>query len=38
MTAVPVVLENCVMRHPHYADAEPGEAIGAISYRLPMDR
>jgi hypothetical protein len=37
MTAVPVVLDKCVMCHGHYADAEPGEAIGAISYRMPIE-
>lgn len=36
MTPVPVVMAKCVMCHPHYKDAKPGEAIGAISYRLPM--
>ena len=36
MTAVPVVMQKCVMCHPHYADAEKGEAIGAISYTLPI--
>ena len=37
MTPVPVVMAKCVLCHPHYADAKPGEAIGAISYKLPMD-
>ncbi len=36
MTAVPVVLERCIMCHPHYADVEKGAAIGAISYELPI--
>lgn len=37
MTAVPVVMKKCVMCHAHYADAKPGEAIGAISYTIPID-
>lgn len=37
MTAVPVVMQKCVMCHPHYADAKKGEAIGAISYTLPVE-
>jgi len=37
MTPVPVVMAKCVLCHPHYAEAKPGEAIGAISYKLPMD-
>lgn len=36
MTAVPVVLEKCVLCHPHYKDVPEGEAIGVISYRLPI--
>ncbi len=36
MTAVPVVLAKCVMCHPHYKDVPAGQAIGAISYRLPI--
>ena len=37
VTAVPVVMEKCVMCHPHYKDAKKGEAIGAISYTLPIE-
>jgi len=37
MTAVPVVMQKCVMCHSHYADAKKGAAIGAISYTLPID-
>jgi len=37
MTAVPVVMQKCVMCHPHYADAKKGAAIGAISYTLLID-
>jgi hypothetical protein len=36
-TPVPVVSKKCVMCHPHYADAKPGQAIGAISYRLKIE-
>ncbi len=36
MTAVPVVLAKCAMCHPHYKDVPAGQAIGAISYRLPI--
>ncbi len=36
MTAVPVVMQKCVMCHPHYADTKKGEPIGAISYELPI--
>lgn len=37
MTAVPVVMQKCVMCHPNYADANEGEAIGAISYVMPIE-
>lgn len=37
LTAVPVVMKKCVMCHPHYADVKKGEAIGAISYTIPLD-
>lgn len=36
VTPVPVVMEKCVMCHAHYADAKPGEPIGAISYTVPI--
>ena len=36
-TPVPVVLQKCVMCHEHYADAKPGEAIGAVTYRVPIE-
>jgi hypothetical protein len=36
-TAIPVVMPKCVMCHPHYEDAKPGEAIGAMSYRIPIE-
>jgi hypothetical protein len=37
MTAVPVVMQKCVLCHPHYADAKKGAAVGAISYTLPIE-
>tara|TARA_R110002111_G_scaffold247140_5_gene310214 strand:- start:30393 stop:30935 length:543 start_codon:yes stop_codon:yes gene_type:complete len=37
MTAVPVVMQKCVMCHPQYADAKKGAAIGAMSYTLPIE-
>ncbi|QDV57811.1 c-type heme family protein [Rosistilla oblonga] len=36
LTPVPVVMQKCVMCHAHYADAKPGEPIGAISYTVPI--
>jgi len=36
LTPVPVVMDKCVMCHPHYEDAEEGEPIGAISYTVPI--
>jgi hypothetical protein len=37
ITPVPVVLKKCIMCHEHYADAKPGEPIGAISYVVPIE-
>ena len=37
ITPVPVVMQKCVMCHPHYADAKKGEPIGAISYVVPIE-
>ena len=37
VTAVPVVMEKCIMCHAHYADAKKGEPIGAISYTVPIE-
>lgn len=36
-TAVPVVLEKCAICHPHFKDAKPGQAIGALSYKLRIE-
>ena len=35
-TPVPVVLERCIMCHPHYENAAEGEAIGALTYEMPI--
>ena len=38
MTAVPVVMDKCIMCHDNYAAAKKkGEAIGAISYTVPIE-
>jgi hypothetical protein len=37
LTPVPVVLQKCIMCHPHYEDAKEGEPIGAISYTIPIE-
>ncbi len=36
-TIVPVVLDKCIMCHPHYKDVAKGAAIGAISYKLKVE-
>ncbi len=36
-TPVPVVLEKCMMCHPHYKDAKKGEAIGLLSYTIKVE-
>ena len=36
-TAIPVVMKKCIMCHPHYADAKPGQAIGALSYTILIE-
>lgn len=37
MTAVPVVMDKCVMCHENYKKVKKGEPIGAISYSIPLD-
>lgn len=37
MTPVPVVMQKCVLCHPHYADVPKGAAVGAISYTMPIE-
>ena len=36
-TPIPVVFDKCVMCHDHYEDVKDGQAIGALSYTLPID-
>lgn len=36
-TAIPVVMEKCVMCHEHYANAPKGKAIGALGYIVPVE-
>jgi len=36
MTPVPVVMEKCIMCHENYKSAKKGEAIGALTYRVPI--
>jgi len=36
-TAIPVVMEKCVMCHEHYGDVPKGKAIGALGYIVPID-
>lgn len=36
-TPIPVVMKKCTICHPHYADAKPGQAIGALSYTIPIE-
>ena len=36
-TPIPVVSKKCIMCHPHYADAKKGEAIGLLSYTIPIE-
>jgi len=37
MTAIPVVSERCVMCHENYKKAKKGEAVGALSYTVPIE-
>jgi hypothetical protein len=36
-TALPVVLEKCIMCHENYRQAKKGEAIGMLSYTLKIE-
>jgi hypothetical protein len=36
-TPIPVVMKKCAMCHPHYDDAKPGQAIGALAYTIPIE-
>jgi hypothetical protein len=35
-TAIPVVMDRCVICHPHFKDVPKGQAIGALSYEVPI--
>ncbi len=35
-TAIPVVMEKCIMCHENYRDVPKGKAIGALSYKVPI--
>ena len=35
-TAIPVVMEKCIMCHDNYRDVPEGQAIGAVGYRIPI--
>lgn len=36
-TPIPVVMDKCMMCHPHYKDAKKGEAIGLLSYTIKVE-
>ncbi|MEE3367747.1 MAG: DUF3365 domain-containing protein [Planctomycetota bacterium] len=36
-TSIPVVLKKCTMCHENYKNAKPGEAIGLLSYTIPIE-
>lgn len=36
VTAVPVVMDKCVLCHDNYANVAKGQAIGAVSYEVPI--
>ncbi|HTI49546.1 MAG TPA: DUF3365 domain-containing protein [Planctomycetaceae bacterium] len=36
-TAIPVVMKKCILCHPHYEEAKPGQAIGALAYTIPIE-
>jgi hypothetical protein len=35
-TAIPVVMEKCIMCHENYKDVPKGKAIGVLSYKVPI--
>lgn len=37
MTPVPVVMDKCIMCHANYKSAKKGEAIGALTYMVPIE-
>lgn len=36
-TAVPVVMDKCILCHPHYKSVKKGDPIGALSYSLKIE-
>ncbi|MDP7277360.1 MAG: DUF3365 domain-containing protein [Planctomycetaceae bacterium] len=36
-TIIPVVMEKCIMCHANYKKAKKGEAIGMLSYTIPVE-
>ena len=36
-TAIPVVMEKCIMCHESYRDVPKGQAIGSLSYTIPIE-
>lgn len=36
-TIIPVVMDKCIMCHPNYKEVKKGQAIGALSYTLPIE-
>jgi hypothetical protein len=36
ITAIPVVSERCILCHEHYKLAKNGEAVGALTYTVPI--
>ena len=37
ITPIPVVMDKCVMCHANYKNAKKGEAIGALTYTVPIE-
>jgi hypothetical protein len=37
ITAIPVVSEKCILCHDHYKLAKKGEAVGALTYTVPIE-
>lgn len=35
-TSIPVVMDKCIMCHENYRDVPKGQAIGALSYKVPL--
>lgn len=37
ITAIPVVMDKCILCHENYKMAKKGEAIGALTYTVPLE-